>query len=467
MDWSMSMSFHALLRSRLVCLGVTTGLFTAMAVTMKAQQRSSPALFLETLRDPGSPDVPATARSLALGGIRFGTGDADDGPTAPAMLRLRSGSDVAVSAGPYWYGRDELVATPDQFPPRNPAREAKDRSTAWPVFVAVATRRQLWAASAFYDGSSRFEESFDTAKSSIFFQALQGTFFSADGTGHASVAQRATRLGGAVAVGPASRRAAAGIAVYAVRLDYDVLAHVHVDTESSIVLGPIVRGTMELDNRVTFLGWGPGIVLSAMAQPVRRITIAGRWERNPEFEAVHTLQESTQVVNSQPVRFQMPSTYGAGLSIAAGRTTIAGEVARTNFSQAFQPIVTTTSGDSCVVPLPRCPGWGIANYATEDATSWRIGIEHSTSRDSNSWLIRGGAALESGYTLARPTSDPLRNGGSAPAPPFLADYEPPRDAAIWLTGGLAYRWRDYEIGMAGGRSDRSMRWLADFRARLR
>jgi hypothetical protein len=455
-------------RPRVTCIVATVWL-CVVALPAFAQVATSPALFLETVRDPGSTDVPSTARSLALGGVRFGSGRADEALASPASLMLGAGSDVIGSGGPFFYARDELVNTPDRFPPRDPARRRSPSSRSLPAFAAFATRHRTWAVAGFYDSSAKFEHSFDTATSNIFFTALQGTFLSEDGTGHASVSQQVSRIGAAAAIGPPSHRAALGIAVAAVRLDYDVAAHVHVDGQSSAFGGPIARFTAEHDNRVSFLDWGPAFVISGMARPITNVIVAGRWERNPEFSATRTIviEERGQTVrDDNTVRFQPPSTYAIGVSVTAHRTVIAGEIARTRFSQAFQPVLRTSGSDRCAIPQLYCPGWGIANYEPADATTWRAGIEQGIHTTTGAFIVRGGASFQGAYTVGRQTSDPFRNGGRSPAPPFLSDYEPPREDSTWVTGGVAYAWRQYEVAFGVGRSQTQTRLLADFRVRI-
>jgi hypothetical protein len=448
---------------------VVTVWLCAVASPAFTQVATSPALFLETVRDPGGADLPSTARSLALGGIRFGSGRADEALASPASLVLGAGSDVIVSGGPFFYARDELVNTPGQFPPRDPARRRSPSSPTLPAFAAFATRHRAWAVAGFYDGSSRFGHRFDTATSNIYFAALQGTFLSEDGTGHASVLQQVSRIGGAAAIGPPSHRAALGIGVSAVRLDYDVAAHVHVDGQSSVFGGPIARFTAEHDNRVSFLGWGPAFVIGGMARPITNVIVAGRWERNPEFSATRriVIEERGQTVrDDNPVRFQPPSTYAIGVSVTARRTVIAGDIARTRFSQAFQPILRTAGSDRCAIPQLYCPGWGIANYEAVDATTWRAAIEQAIPTTRGAFIVRGGTSFQAGYTVGRKTSDPFRNGGSSPAPPFLSDYEPPREHSTWVTGGVAYAWQRYEVAFGAGRSQTQTRLLADFCVRI-
>lgn len=259
--------------------------FLGVASPAPAQVATTPALFLETVRDPGNPDVPPTARALALGGMRFESGGADVAVASPASLMLGAGADVIVSGGLFFYARDELIQTPNRFPPRKPERTLSPRSRAFPFFAAAAARKSRWALAAFYDSSARFEHRFDTQKSNISSTALQGSFVAEDGTGDASVSQAVSRVGGAVAAGPSSRRGAIGVGVYAVRLAYDVSAHVHVDGSRRFAGGPITFFTEEHDNRVTFRGWGPAVALSAMVKPLSHVVVAARWERTPEFGA--------------------------------------------------------------------------------------------------------------------------------------------------------------------------------------
>ncbi len=434
-----------------------------------AQVAATPALFLEAVRDPGDPDVPSSARSLALGGIRFGSGRADDTVSSPASLMLGSNADVVLSAGPFLYSRDELIATPGQYPPRSPERARSASSRAVPFFAAIAARRQTWALAAFYDRSARFEHRFDTAKSNIFFTALQGSFVSEDGTGHGSVTQAISRLGGAAALGPSNRRVAVGVAIYAVRFDYDVAAHVHVDGTSRFFTDPVRSFTVEHDNRVTFLDWAPAFALSAMAKPVSRVVTSIRWERTPAFNATRkiVIADAGQTIHDdQPVRFHLPSTYAIGISATLASTVLATEFARTAFSTAFQPVLRTAGPDRCATPLIYCAGWGIANYEPADATTWHAGVEQTIAMGRGSLIARGGVAFQGAYTVARPTSDPLRNGGSIPAPPFLSAEEPPRDRSLFVTAGLGWAWRNHELAVGVARSQAHTRLLADFRTRF-
>jgi hypothetical protein len=145
---------------------------------------------------------------------------------------------------------------------------------------------------------------------------------------------------------------------------------------------------------------------------------------------------------------------------------VAGEIARTRFSTAFQPILRAPGSDRCAIPQLYCPGWGIANYEPADATTWRAGIEQTIPTTNGAFIVRGGPSFQGGYTVARPTSDPFRNGGSSPAPPFLSGYEPPRERSTWVTGGVAYAWPQYEVAFGVGRSQTQTRLLADFHVRI-
>jgi len=213
-------------RIGLVCLLAIAAL-TAGPRGAAAQSHSAHALFVEAVRDPGDPDVSPTARALALGGTRIGSGVAEDAATSPATLMLGAGTDVVISGGARVYARDELADTPDRFPPRLPDRARAPGSSAIPMYFGVATRWRTWAVGAFYDASAAFEHQYDTATSNIYYAALQGTFVSEDGTGHAAVSERLSRFGGAFTAGTPDRRFAAGVAVTGTRVDVDATAHVH------------------------------------------------------------------------------------------------------------------------------------------------------------------------------------------------------------------------------------------------
>jgi len=206
-----------------------------------------------------------------------------------------------------------------------------------------------------------------------------------------------------------------------------------------------------------------------MVRPLSDLTIAGRWEHTPRFDgdriSVRDSANATERIE-EAVNFDLPSTYAVGATFSSGGTAISGELARTSFSTALLPVLRTAGSGSCNTPKPGCPGWGIANYEAADATTVRGGIEQSISTAGGTLLLRGGVAYQSAYTVARPTSDPWRNDGSLPAPPFLSDEEPPREATSWITGGIAYQWSSYELAFGAGFSQMQTRLLADFRFSL-
>ncbi len=431
-----------------------------------AQTASSQALFLETVRDPGNLDVAPTARSLALGGVRLGTGHAEDAVSSPATLVLGTGLDIVASGGALFYARDELVDTPDRFPPLHPERAKTPATRATPFFAAASMHRREWAVAGFLDRSGVLAHRFDTATSNIYFAALQGTSVSEDGTGHASISEQVTRVGGAGALSLPDHRLAVGLAWSAVRVDYQAVAHVHVDTESSLYGGPVSTASSEVDNSATVAGWAPGLVVSAMGRPVPAVTVLARWERAPTFAGTHAIvsqdaHQTNRVEND--IALRLPATLSVGASAVVARTTVVGEIARTDFSQSLRPIEEVMGTGPCAVPNANCPGWGFANYRASDATAWRVGGEQDIPVGRGELLLRGGLQHQTAYTVARPTSDPDRNGGSLPAPPFLSDLEPPREAAFWVNGGLAYRRSGCELAFGIGRSDTQIRWLADFR----
>jgi hypothetical protein len=454
------------LKTAALSLAVTLGLAVAGAEPAVAQTASSQALFLETVRDPGNVDVAPTARSLALGGVRLGTGHAEDAVSSPATLVLGSGIDIVASGGALFYARDELVDTPDRFPPLHPERARTSSTRSTPVFAAASVHGPVWAVAGFFDRSGVFAHRFDTATSNIYFAALQGTYVSEDGTGRASISEEVTRVGGAGALSLPDHRLALGFAWSAVRMDYRAAAHVHVDTESSLYGGPVSTSSSEVDNSATFRGWAPGVVLSAMARPVPAVTVAARWEHAPTFDGTHAVISEDAYQTSRiehGIALRLPATFSVGASAELARTTIAGEIARTDFSQSLRPIEQVMGTAPCAIPNVNCPGWGFANYRAADATTWRIGGEQGVPAGRGEVLLRAGVQRQTAYTVARPTSDPDRNGGSLPAPPFLSDFEPPRDPSFRIDGGVGYRRGGYELAFGIGRSDTEIRWLADFR----
>lgn len=452
--------------------GITTCLLASLSTASAQNANTSSAIFLEAVRDPGRPDRAPTGRSLALGGLRSTSGQADDAVTDPGRIMLASGTDLVVSLGPFFYSRDELVTSPAQFPPTDPSRQRSPASRTTPFYAAFAARRGIWAAAGFYDNTTRFAHAFETAQSTVFFTALQGTFVQEDALARASVQQRVSRTGGSVALGDPAHRFGVGISLYAVRFDYAVSTHVHFDTSGRFAGGPIGHSTAEQDNAVTFLDWGTGFTISAAVRPTRSVTLGGRWQREPGFTSTRRFVTETQLETTRTedtVELQLPPTYSFGVTVTGDRTTVAGEYSRTNYSDAFQPILGTGKFGECNNPELRCPGWNIANYLPANAGTWRAGIEHRIPVSAGTFILRAGGAFEEGYTAARPTDDssnPLRNGSRLPAPPVVGEYEPPRERSVWMTGGFAYAWRLYEIGVGAGRSDTELRLLADIRVRL-
>jgi hypothetical protein len=435
-----------------------------------ARAQYSQPLFLEAARDPGRAEPPLTARSLALGGVRAASGSAEDAVGSAATLAFGSGTDLVVSGGVFRLARNELVATPSQLPPWDPARARSPWSGSAVGLVAAAGRRAGWAAAAFFDASGRYDHSFATERATLAYQALQGTSFSYRGQGRASASVSTERLGGALARTLAGGRLSVGASVYAVRLAYQVSGDALVEAWSKLYTDPqeTYRYTWNERDEVAFRATRPGWSVSAAVTPRSQVMLTARWTREPAFDTTRVLSVTGGL--SRPpvggnVRFEMPDTWAVGARLALGRTLAAGEVARTGYSVTFGPETDAGSPPCQVLTSVYCDGWGFTSHRPADSTSVRLGLEQRVGPGSGrgGLLLRGGLAFEQGYWLGRAASDSGRNGQTLPAPPIVSDYEPPRDAFTWVTAGAAYRRGGVEIGAGAGYANHQLRLLVDLR----
>lgn len=419
-------------------------------------QYSQP-IFLEAARDPGRAEVPSTARSLALAGVRTTSGLADAALASPASLVLERGTDLVVAGGTLLYARDELTTTPAQVPPGDPTRRTSPRSAAAVGSIAVATRRRGWAAAGFIDGGARYRHGFETAQADLRFATVQGVGFFERGGGRGTAAVSAARLGGAFAVPFANGRLGVGAAGYAVRLDYEIAGETDVQTWSNTFTDPTFRHrstTFESD-RVDLVGWGPGVALSVVVKPAGFVTLSARWLLEPGLAASRELRARELTVTGQPgpprpgivqdVKFHLPDTYAVSGMASLRRTLLVTELARTNYDEVFEPASGPGAPAGCeTLTTIFCPGWAFGAHRTADATSWRAGVEHSVPVGGAALRLRAGIAFEQGYTLA------LASGGDR----------------TWLSFGAAIAWERFEIGVGAGGADHQRHLLTDFRMRL-
>lgn len=440
-------------------------------------QYSQP-LFLEAARDPGRAEVPSTSRSLALGGALTVSGLADDALASPANLVLAQGTDLVIAGGALLYAREELAVTPRQLPPVDPTRTASPRSTTSLGSIAIATRRPQWALAGFVDNTARYRHEFETAQAELRFATVQGVGFFHRGRGRASAATSVVRAGGAFAFAPWTGRLGIGGAVYGARLDYHVSANSDVESWSNTFTDLTFRhrSTIFESDRVDFGGWGPGFVVSGVVKPVRSVALAGRWRHEPRFAAVRELAIREVLVTGEPiprsgvernVQFRLPGTYALTGVVSNRGTVLVTELARANYSEVFEPSSEIGAPRGCdTLETIFCPGWAFGTHRTADASTWRVGIEQSLPLRRAVLRLRGGLALEQGYTLARTATDPSRTGGAFPAPPIVTEHEPPREDHTWLSFGAAYAVGRFEIAVGFGRTEHHSRLLTDFRMRI-
>jgi hypothetical protein len=202
---------HAI--GRVVTIGVATMILVGSDGVAAAQDGAHP-LFISTIRDPGPAGVPTTARSLALGGAQPMSGAADEASTNAADLMFAEGSDMVASGGFFSFSRDEPQKTPGVLGYLGSSLAPTASSTTPIGYVAIATRRRRWAAAGFYDATSRYDHQFNTADGVLFSSALYGESELETGTGHASISESVTRVGGAAAWAPVPGRLAVGLALY-------------------------------------------------------------------------------------------------------------------------------------------------------------------------------------------------------------------------------------------------------------
>jgi hypothetical protein len=445
-----------------------------------AQAQYSQPLFLELVRDPGRADVPRSAKSLALAGVAVTSGSADDAVASPGSLMLGSGTDLVASYGWFSYARNELANTPNQLPPFDPTRQISTASTTPVGYVAVATRGPRWAAAGFYDATARQSHAFATAKSTLFSTSLFPTTLIENGTGAASISQSAVRVGGSFAAGSRRARAGVGVSLYMVRLNYVAEATDTIEVGSSSFLNPIITTVCCIvdRDRVEIHEWAPGMAVSGVIAPVRYLTLAARWRREPTFQAVRELSLSVP----QPpgtresridhnVEFRLPAGYGVSAIATAGATTILADLSREMYAGAFSPVMSATFDPNyiCgnVVPAG-CEGWNFPYHDTADTTTVKVGFEQTFPAGRGRFALRGGVAFEPAYTLARLATDPsTRRTLSLPAPPIVTEFEPPRESSTWLSTGASYAWSAAEIGVGVGHAHEQTRLLIDVRLRSR
>ena len=461
-------------------LSAILSVFCVAAHAAPAAGQYSHPLLLELARDPGRSDVPRTAKALALGGASLGSGTADDAVANPGSLMLGTGTDVIASYGSSFYQRQELVNTPKQLPPFDPARRVSPRSTAPVGFAAVATRGSRWAAAGFYDATSRYAHTFATDKAQLFFTALFPTVLSEKGSGAASIAQSSTRIGGAFAAGSRNARVGVGVSAYLVRMNYIAEATDTIEVGSSGFATPVFTTTccMIDRDRVDLHGWGSGLAVSAIVTPVRHLTLGARWHHEPTFDTIRQWSSSGLGARpplgfDAPVQFRLPGSYGVSAIVTGGSTTILAELSREMYGGAFLPLTPSTFDPNyncgqIKYPYPSCPGWGFAYHDTRDTTTVKGAIEQVLAAGRNEIALRAGIAYEPGYTLARLATDvSTRRTLELPAPPIVTEFEPPRESATWLSAGVAYRMRAAEIGVGVGRASNQTRLLVDLRLRPR
>ena len=444
------------------------------AGVVSAQQFSQP-LFLELVRDPGQVDTAKTARSLALAGVPLISGGADEAVSSPAGLVLGNGTDAVASFGFFSYARNELLTTPNQAPPFDQTRRLSATSTVPIGFVAVATRRTGWAAAGFYDASSRVDHAFATEKAELFSAALFPTILIETGSGAASLSHSVVRAGGSVAFG--TPRAAVGVSAYLVRLNYTADALDTIEIRSSSFANPVLTTFCCVTDevRVEIHDQSVGLAISGLFAPTRHLTIAGRWRHEPAFDALRVLTminpRATPVAPlRQDVRLALPAAYGVSAIVTAAATTIAADVTRELYGGVFSPLMSPVFDPNYVcgrLTAAACPGWNFPYHETADITTVKLGVEQRLTAGPGRLVLRGGVAYEPGYTLARSATDPSTGRGrSLPAPSVVTELEPPREAATWFSGGVAYAWRALEIGAGVGHAVDRTRVLAEVRWRL-
>ena len=452
---------------RLLIAALLSAVFAA-----PASAQYSKAVFLELARDPGRADVPRTAAQLALAGLTS-SATTDEAIVRPANLLLGRGDEVVISYGAFLFRRSELTNTPRQLPPFDPARRVSPRSTAPVAFAAAAMRRANWAAAAYYDASPRYAHAFSTQSATLFSASLFPTFIQYDATATASLRQSTVRVGGSVAIGSANR-ASVGLGVSAVRFDYRAAAVDEILVTSSTIADPTRRTfCCRFDeDRVAIRGWAPALALSGAFTPVPAMTITARWRLEPAFAGSRELsiaQGSQREKYAERVEFHLPRAYGIGAIVRVGATSVAAELARARYADVFSPIEARPADPNyrCGgITVIECGAWGFPYHATRDTFTFAVAAERGIRVSTGRFVLRGGVAHEPGYSLARRSDDPSSRR-SVPAPPVVTEFEPPRESATWLSGGVAYEWRRAEVAFGIARAHHQMRLLVDVRLRSR
>ena len=265
------------------------------------------------------------------------------------------------------------------------------------------------------------------------------------------MATSVARVGGAIAVAPWPERLGIGVAVYVVRLDSRVSADTEVETWSNTFTDFTFQHrftTFESDR----------VALSGVVKPARPVTLSVRWRRDPVFSTVRELTARQVLVTGQPgpaqpgveheVHFRLPVVYAFGATVAVARTLLVTELARADYGAVFETASEAGAPQGCeTLTTIFCPGWAFGNHRTSSATTWRAGIEQSLPIRAGTLRLRGGVALEQGYTLARAA-------------------EPPRVDHTWWSVGAAYAWGRFEIGAGFGHTEHQSFLLTDFRVRI-
>lgn len=443
----------------------------AVACAAPALAQYSQPLFLEVARDPGRADVPVTARSLALGGLQLGSTGADMSLVNPALLGFGTGTDLTVSFGGLWYSREELITTPNQLPPWDPAREETDRTDSPLGYGAVVSHTGRFAFAVFFDATSRLRHTFTTSQATLAFASSSGFGYEYRGQGTASVDLAAPHIGGSVAVTLVPGRLSIGLALSAIRLDGQVSSEVAMEARTFPPSdSPWTAVGVERD-AVDFGAWAPGVVLSAAFRPADWVTLSARWRHEPAFNAERRLTEAPGLSNvsvEEPVEFDLPDSLGLGAAFSLGKTVLGVELLRSQYADVFGPRPAQPFNSACdTLTTVYCPGWAFTGHTTSDATRVAGGVEQSVPAGGSSFLLRVGAGYEQTNTLARSSSDPSRSGGMLPEPPVVSEFEPPREAAAWFSAGLGYRRGPFEVGTGFEAGSSSLRILADLRFQLR
>jgi hypothetical protein len=331
---------------------------------------------------------------------------------------------------------------------------------------AAATRRSNWAAAAFFERGSRYSHAFATDRTELRVSPLAGAVVIETGSGRAQVGQTIARVGGAVAVG--TGRYGLGASIYAVRLAHTINATTRIEIAGRFLpTDPlIVRCCVDETDRVALRDWSMGFSVSGHAPAGEHVAVMARWRHEPRF-ATTRLTRRVGLDNDQtftlPFDFyvDLPDTAAAGLAVRGSRFRLTGEWAWHDYGSAYSPTGPLQPGyDSCQPHDVRQECGNFPNYETRSTFAIRSGVERAVRLGPGQLFLRGGLALEPGYTLARETRTVDR---SPSLPPLESDWEPPRERLTWISGGAAYSWDRVEIGIGAGFANGQTRLLADLR----